>query len=70
MEYKEHDNELNHSLDQDEGEMSFTDKVAALFTEPSNVCESIKNYPPRKIDWLVPTLIVIIVIVFSTIMQM
>ena len=70
MEYKENNNELNHSLNQDEEEMSFTDKVAALFSEPSNLFESIKNYPPRKIDWLVPTLIVIIVIIFSTIMQM
>ena len=70
MEYQENDNELNHSLDQDEGEMSFTDKVAALFTEPSNLFESIKNYPPRKIDWLVPTLIIIVVTVFSSIMQM
>jgi hypothetical protein len=64
------DNELNNSSDYDSNEMSFSDKVANLFAEPSNLFEYIKLYPPKTIDWLIPVIITIILTVFSSIMQM
>lgn len=58
------------NFDQDTNEMSFTDKVAAVFTEPANLFESIKNYTPKVIDWLIPTIILVVLTVFSSIMQL
>jgi len=61
---------LNDSLEDDPNEISFSDKIVALFTEPFNLFESIKNYPPRKIDWLVPVFITIVIAIFSSMVQM
>jgi len=61
---------LNDSLENDTDEMSFTDKIIALFTEPFNLFESIKNYPPRNIDWLIPVFITIVIAIFSSMVQM
>jgi len=51
-------------------QMSFIDKVVGVFTSPGEVFSSIKNFPPKAVDWIIPTLILIIVVIASQLIQM
>ena len=48
--------ELNNhdsaEIESEEDELSHTDKLAGLFTEPSSTFQSIAKFPPKVIDWL------------------
>lgn len=46
-------------------ELSFLDKVTGIFTEPSNVFESIKKFEFKTVDWLIPTIVLILVAILS-----
>ena len=37
-----------------EPELSHTDKMIGIFTEPSNTYEATSKFPPRTIDWFLP----------------
>lgn len=47
-------------------EMTFTDKMTGVFTEPSRVFENVKLFGPKVIDWLVPLLLLIGLTILST----
>jgi hypothetical protein len=50
-------------------QMSFTDKIVGLFTEPGNVFDSIRQFPIKVVDWLIPILIMIAFVITSTLIQ-
>jgi len=47
-------------------QLSFIDKVAGVFYEPSNVFESFKTSPVKAVDWLVPVLLLAIIVGIAT----
>lgn len=47
-------------------EMSFSDKITGVLTEPSNVFENIKIFGPKLSDWLIPLLMLIVLTILST----
>jgi len=51
-------------------QMSFTDKMIGVITEPGAVFAGIKQLPPKVADWLIPTLIMIVIIIASQLIQM
>lgn len=60
------DNELNNGLPEDEEfEMSHTDKLVGVFTEPSSTFDKIAQFPPKTIDWLLPLFSVIILSILA-----
>lgn len=46
-------------------ELSFTDKVTGIFTEPSKVFEYIKISSPKTTDWFIPVLLLALITIFS-----
>ncbi len=65
--------ELNSNLSSSEPsnkieELSFLDKVAGIFVEPSKVFENIRLFNPKTIDWLVPIVILIILTIFTNLL--
>ncbi len=48
-----------------EPELSFLDKAIGIFTEPSRIFESLKKFEYKTIDWLIPTLLLIVVVIIS-----
>ena len=49
-------------------EMTFSDKITGVFTEPSKVFENVKIFGPKFIDWFIPLLILIALTIFSTLL--
>ena len=43
-------------------ELSHTDKIIGIFTEPSKTFESIEKFPVRSVDWVLPVVIIFILI--------
>jgi hypothetical protein len=54
----------------EEEELSHTDKLVGVFTEPSNTYEETAKFPPRTMDWLIPTILVIVFAVASNYLMM
>lgn len=50
--------------------MSFTDKLIGVITEPGNVFAGVKKFPAKVADWLIPTLILIVFVIASQLIQM
>ncbi len=61
----EQESTLQPDQNSTEQELSFFDKVTGIFTEPSNVFESIKKFEFKTIDWLIPTIVLIVVAILS-----
>ncbi len=57
-------NEINEQLEQAEHgeELSHSDKMIGVFTEPAKTFEHTAKFPPRTKDWVVPLLIFFFVI--------
>lgn len=53
-----------------ETELSHTDKMVGIFTEPSSTYENIAKFPLRTIDWLLPFLILLAFVATSQIVVM
>lgn len=47
---------------QHENELSHSDKMIGVFTEPTKTFESITKFPIRSIDWVLPVIIIFILI--------
>jgi hypothetical protein len=58
------DNNETLSVEQEplKSELTHSDKIMGIFTEPSKTFHSISKFPVRTIDWLVPVLILMILI--------
>lgn len=66
------DDQLNQEElleDDEEYELSHTDKMVGLFSEPANIFEQIAQAPTKVVDWLVPILIFIVVLSLSTVIM-
>jgi hypothetical protein len=59
-------NQLNEEEFLEENELSHSDKIVGLFSEPSKMFQKTAQTPSKIIDWLVPLLIFIVVYSIST----
>lgn len=50
---------------QEEQELSHTDKLVGLFTEPITTFGKIAKFPPKTSDWLIPIIVAIVVAILS-----
>ncbi len=53
-----------------ETELSHTDKMAGVFTEPSETFRLTSLFPPKTIDWFLPVLILLVVVAITNILMM
>lgn len=51
-------------------ELSHTDKLTGIFTEPNNTFTQMSKFPPRTMDWLLPTMLLIAAAIISSIVIM
>ncbi len=58
----ENNETLNNEQTNQQQELSHSDKMIGVFTEPSNTFEAIAKFPVRSIDWVLPVVIVFILI--------
>lgn len=56
--------ELNNNIEPEE-ELSFTDKIVGVFTEPSNLFSRLSKEPVKTMDWLLPLLLSMIIGIIS-----
>lgn len=65
-------NEENLSAQEEmpEQELSHTDKLVGIFTEPVSTFEQIAKFKPKTIDWLLPVLLMFIVVGIVQIVMM
>lgn len=64
--------ETTSSTQQSEGqqieeELSHSDKMIGIFTEPSKTYESIAKFPARTIDWFLPVFLTFLIVVITQI---
>jgi len=50
---------------QEEQELNHTDKLVGVFAEPQNVFAKIAKFPAKTIDWILPVLVLIVVIILG-----
>ena len=53
-----------------EEELSHSDKMIGIFTEPSSTFEKIAKFPVKTVDWLLPVLILLVVVAITQILVM
>ncbi len=62
-------NEEELMEDEEEYELSHSDKMVGLFSEPASTFQRIAQAPTKVIDWLIPLLIFIVVLSLSTVIM-
>ena len=64
-------NDINEEVEQtsvpEEVELSHSDKMIGILSEPSKTFESISKFPPRTIDWLLPIFLLLLFVAVSRI---
>lgn len=63
-------NEINEQTGEQLQELSHSDKIVGIFTEPLATFKSISLFPLRTIDWLLPVLLLYILVSLSAIVSM
>ncbi|MHB1686635.1 MAG: YIP1 family protein [Ignavibacteriaceae bacterium] len=53
-----------------EAELSHSDKMIGIFSEPAKTYESISKYPPKTIDWFLPVIILLAVVTITQFLLM
>ena len=51
----------------EEFEMSHTDKIVGVFSEPGKTFEKMAKFPVKTADWIIPLLVLIVVIILSSV---
>jgi len=69
MDSNETINSSEHSLDGN-GELSHSDKMIGVFTEPAKTFYLTSKFPPRNKDWVIPVLVFLIVVALIRIIAM
>lgn len=66
------ENQNNNDLIEQElaEELSFSDKLTGVFSEPANTFAELAKFPPRALDWFLPFLISMVFIVISNFLMM
>jgi len=57
-------------VEEQEPELSHSDKLVGIFSEPGKTFESIAKFPIRTIDWVLPVLAMLVVVIISQIIMM
>lgn len=55
----------NQQILPEEPELSFTDKMVGIFTEPAATYSSVAKFPLKTVDWLVPFAILLFLVAIS-----
>jgi len=58
------------SVEQEEFEISHTDKLVGVFSEPGITFGKMSKFPPKTADWVIPILIVIVIAILSQVVMM
>ncbi len=58
-------NSPNSSPDSGEIELSHSDKIAGVFSEPAKTFETTSKFPLRTIDWILPVILLLILSIIS-----
>jgi len=58
------------SLEEQEPELSHSDKLVGIFSEPGKTYESLAKFPMRTIDWVLPLLAMLVVVIISQFIMM
>jgi len=58
------------SVESEEFEISHTDKLVGLFSEPGNTFSKMSKFPPKTADWIIPIVIIMVVALLSNIVMM
>ena len=66
----EPNNENLNEENLEESELSHTDKLVGIFSEPKTTFEKIAKYPIKSVDWVIPAIIMIIVAIIANIVMM
>ncbi len=53
------------SENQEEEELSHSDKIIGILTEPTTTFEKISKHPPKTIDWLLPITLLLVVVAIT-----
>ena len=61
---------VNSETEQEEFELSHTDKLVGVFTEPANTFEKISHFPPKHTDWFLPVIFFIVVLILANYLMM
>lgn len=62
--------ENNDSMQNTEPELSHSDKMVGVFTEPTKTFESIAKHPIRTLDWFLPVLILFVELAIANVLLM
>jgi hypothetical protein len=54
----------------EEPELSHSDKIIGVFSEPKTTFEKVSNFPPKTIDWLLPVVILLFIAAVTNIIMM
>jgi hypothetical protein len=66
MENENYNEPIEEAVDEfEEEELSHTDKMVGVFTEPAATFEETSKFPVRTTDWLIPTILVILFAVLT-----
>ncbi len=55
---------------EEEAELSHTDKLVGVFTEPAKTYSKMSEFPPKTADWIIPLIVAIIFAILSNIIMM
>ena len=55
---------------QEEPELTHSDKIIGLFSEPKKTFEKMSGYSPKTIDWLLPITLLLFIVVLSRVLIM
>jgi hypothetical protein len=71
--------EMNNNIDNEElqnedefmeeDELTHSDKLVGVFSEPASIFEKMAQFPTKVVDWLLPLLVFIVVLSLSTIIM-
>ena len=64
------DQNSSEEMQNQNGELSHSDKMIGVFTEPTKMFEHTSKFPPRNKDWVIPVLIFFIVVALIRIISM
>ena len=53
-----------------DAELSHSDKFIGIFTEPSKTFDRIAKFPPKTVDWFLPVIIMLVLVIISQFLLM
>ncbi len=67
------ENEVNQAGEEEllvDEDFGHTDKVIGLFTSPTATFERIARFPPKALDWVIPLVMLILLVIVSNLVMM